>query len=69
METQLQVVVNGQARQTDARTLGELLEELGYRNDRLATAVDGTFVPALARPDLKLVEGQKVEIVSPRQGG
>ena len=65
----MQVIVNGEALQTTARTLGELLSELGYGDDRLATAVDGAFVPATARAERALADGVKIEIVSPRQGG
>jgi sulfur carrier protein len=63
------VHVNGEARQTGARTLAELIEEAGYGAGRIATAVNGSFIPARRRADTALGEGDHVEIVAPRQGG
>jgi sulfur carrier protein len=63
------VVVNGEARRTEAFTLAELLADLGYGDARVATALNGDFVPARARSDATLSEGDRVEIVAPRQGG
>lgn len=63
------VIVNGSGVETAARTLADLLRELGYAEDRIATAVDGEFVAATDRSATRLKDGAKVEIVSPRQGG
>lgn len=65
----LRISLNGQKRTTNARTLAELLAESGFGGAKIATAVNGEFVPERARNARPLAEGDKVEIVSPRQGG
>jgi sulfur carrier protein len=65
----LRVVVNGETQTTGAKTLGELCAALGLTEAKIATAVNGTFVPARARDSITLTENDAVEIVAPRQGG
>jgi sulfur carrier protein len=65
----LLITVNGEARETSARTLAELCASLGYGEAKIATAVNAAFVPAAARAKIVLQNGDRVEIVSPRQGG
>lgn len=65
----LKIVVNGEPLMTEAPTLAELVVEAGFTDLRVATAVNGDFVPERARAARKLAEGDRVEIVSPRQGG
>ena len=38
-------------------------------NDKIATAVNEAFVPASLRDQTNLADGDRVEIVAPRQGG
>ena len=66
---ELSLVVNGQALISRAETLAELISELGYGDAKVATARNGEFVPQAARRDTRLAPDDKVEIVSPRQGG
>lgn len=63
------VLVNGEVRRTSARTLAELVAEAGFVAARIATAVNGDFVAERARSARRLAEGDRVEIVAPRQGG
>jgi len=42
---------------------------LGYRQAAVATAVNGVFVPADAREELLLADGDALEILAPMQGG
>lgn len=65
----MMLMVNGESVALRARTLAEALEELGYGEDRIATALNETFVPAAARETTMLVDGDRLEIVAPRQGG
>ena len=65
----MRVEVNGEARDLDARTLGEALALLGYGEARVATAVNGAFVPAAARSDRQLAPGDRIEVLAPMQGG
>jgi len=67
--TSLRIALNGQPRETDAVTLADLLVEAGFADAKVATAVNGAFVPERARGAHRLAEGDQVEIVSPRQGG
>lgn len=63
------IVVNGEARDAAAATLAALLDELGYGGQKVATALNGEFVPERARLDTLLSSNDEVEVVSPRQGG
>ena len=63
------VVLNGKEIETEARTLDELVAEQVQAGQKIATALNGHFVPAAARRDSQLKPGDRVEIVSPRQGG
>ena len=65
----LTIHVNGEPRQTQAATLAALIEEAGYGQARVATALNGDFIPARARAATPLKTGDQVEIVAPRQGG
>lgn len=61
--------LNGEPMETAARTLAELVAGQGFAETAVATAVNGAFVPRGARAATLLAEGDKVEIVAPRQGG
>jgi sulfur carrier protein len=63
------IVVNGEATETSAATLAELVAELGFADGSVATALNGEFVPKAARSTTQLSRDDKVEIVAPRQGG
>ena len=63
------IVVNGEATETGAATVAELVAELGYNEGQVATALNGDFVPRSARAQTKLSAGDNIEIVAPRQGG
>ena len=51
------------------RTLADLLAEAGFGGLKVATAVNGDFVPERARAATTLADGDRVEVVAPRQGG
>jgi sulfur carrier protein len=68
-DARVSVIVNGEAVGTPARTLTDLLEQIGYGEARVATAINGEFVPQSRRRDIVLKDGDRVEIVAPRQGG
>ncbi|MBA4204949.1 sulfur carrier protein ThiS [Pannonibacter phragmitetus] len=65
----MNVLVNGEAVACAAETLPALLQELDYEGDWLATAVNGELVPREARDACRLNEGDRIEILSPMQGG
>ena len=68
-DTQLRILVNGEATDTGARTLAELIAGLGFAETQVATAVNGDFVPRAARAATLLAPDDRIEIVAPRQGG
>jgi sulfur carrier protein len=63
------LIVNGEPREVAARTLADALQELEYGEAKVATALNGEFVPARARGATPVKDGDKIEIVAPRQGG
>ncbi len=65
----MQILLNGEAYATDAKTLDELCARLGFAEAKIATAVNGSFVAAMARPSVALAPSDEIEIVAPRQGG
>lgn len=66
----MRIIVNGETTETRARTLEELCVALGYDSEmKVATALNGDFVPAPARENTQLNEDDAIEIVAPRQGG
>jgi sulfur carrier protein len=64
----MKIMINGTLTEVRADTLAAVLDELGYGDGKVATAVNEAFVPAAAR-DVALAPGDRVEIVAPRQGG
>jgi sulfur carrier protein len=63
------VLVNGERTQTGATSLGELVAQLGFGENQVATALNGDFVARQERARTKLAADDSVEIVAPRQGG
>jgi len=52
-----------------APTLAAMLRVCGYAGAMVATAVNGEFVPARARGELHLRDGDRVEVLAAMQGG
>ena len=65
----MKILLNGEAFATDAKTLDELCARLGFAEAKIATAVNGNFVAAVARSAIELAQSDEIEIVAPRQGG
>jgi sulfur carrier protein len=65
----MKIEVNGEIFQTQAQDLAALLAELDYEPALVATAVNEAFVRAKERAATRLGEGDRVEILTPRQGG
>ncbi len=65
----MDVVVNGKSMPTAARYLSELVAEQAMLGAKVATALNGTFVAEASRAATLLQPGDRIEIVSPRQGG
>ena len=65
----MKILVNGAWRDTTAVDLAAALHEMGYGEAVVATALNGEFVPAGLRPAARLVDGDRIEVLAPMQGG
>lgn len=70
MTQTLHISLNGEAIQTDAPTLQALLLARGYElQGAFACAVNSTFVPRPKWPERTLMDGDRIDIVTPITGG
>ncbi len=65
----MKLQLNGDAITAQVETLADLLADQGLETAKVATAVNGTFVPATLRAGHILQDGDSVEILAPMQGG
>jgi sulfur carrier protein len=65
----MKIWVNGQTTEVSSGLLGDILVELGYGDDKIATAINEGFIAQSARGTTRLTLGDRLEIVAPRQGG
>lgn len=65
----MKLTVNGEEVAIAAATLAAALDELGYADRVVATALNGAFVPARLRAQAALKDGDRLEILAPMQGG
>lgn len=65
----MRLIINGETQETECPTLARLLAALEYEGDWLATAVNGELVHREERGEHMLAEGDRIEILSPMQGG
>ena len=65
----MKLTVNGQAHDVSAQTLEALLLELEFEGEWLATAVNSELVRANERQNHTLKTGDRIEILTPKQGG
>lgn len=65
----MKILLNGVWHETTAIDLEKALQEFGYASAVVATAVNGEFVPVVARARLAVHDGDRVEVLAPMQGG
>lgn len=65
----MRITVNGEEQRVSAVSLEALLEELDYNVTVVATALNGVFVPRGERGSTLLSDDDRIEIVSPIEGG
>ncbi|MEP2639945.1 sulfur carrier protein ThiS [Roseobacter sp.] len=65
----MRLIINGETVDSAAATLADVLAELGKGDAKVATSVNEMFVPKPARAAHALDDGDRIEIVAPRQGG
>jgi sulfur carrier protein len=65
----VKISVNGDLREVANTNLASALTELGFADAKVASAVNGEFVPAALRASTELGEGDSIEVLAPMQGG
>ena len=65
----MKLQLNGAPLDSDAPTLAALLEAEGFGSAKVATAVNGSFIPASLRASHHLSSGDSIEVLAPMQGG
>ncbi len=65
----MNISINGKTEEISEITLAALCKRFLDHPHTIATAVNGQFVSVNDRPEITLKDGDKVEILSPRQGG
>ncbi len=65
----MKIELNGEAHHTEAENLAELCQLLELGDSKVATALNGMFVPEDGRHAHLLRDGDKIEILTPREGG
>ena len=65
----MRLIVNGEAHDLDATTLTDVLDLLDYEGGWLATAVNGELVHRQDRTGHMVREGDRIEVLTPLQGG
>lgn len=65
----MKIEVNGEGKTVTGTTVAEVLAELGWGSARVATALNGEFLPKAARDSTVLKEGDRLEVLAAMQGG
>ena len=65
----MRLQLNGETINVVACSLADLLEAQGFGGAKIATAVNGCFVPSTVRADHSLTDGDMIEVLAPMQGG
>ncbi len=65
----MRIIVNGEPKEVAAHTLEALLTECGYHSSKIATALNSAFIHRHLRTETILSENDRVEVVSPIEGG
>jgi sulfur carrier protein len=65
----MRVIVNGEAREVNSRSLDALLGELEYEGTHFAIALNFDVLPKSRWAEISLKNGDEIEIITPRQGG
>jgi sulfur carrier protein len=65
----MKILVNGAWREAHSARLAPALEELGYGEAVVSTALNGEFIAAAQRAETVLADGDRLEVLAPMQGG
>ena len=65
----MNIILNGAKRDITGQTVADVLIEIGLETARVATALNGEFLPAPQRSTTSLAAGDTLEVLSAMQGG
>ncbi|GGA67286.1 thiamine biosynthesis protein ThiS [Nitratireductor aestuarii] len=65
----MNIILNGEQREISGTTVADVLAEIGLEKARVATALNGGFLPAALRRETRLAAGDTLEVLSAMQGG
>ena len=65
----MKITLNGESRDLTGPSAADVLDQIGLGSARVATALNGNFLPAAARAGTTLKDGDALEVVAPMQGG
>ncbi len=66
----IEIVLNGEKKEIEeSMTIDKMLEVLSYHDSTFAVAVNGTFVPLKSYGEVKIKQGDEIEILAPMVGG
>lgn len=65
----MNIILNGEKREIRGLTVADVLVEIGLETARVATALNGAFLPTPRRAETKLADGDTLEVLSAMQGG
>lgn len=64
----MKITLNGEPRDLPGPTVKDALDQIGLGQAKVATALNGAFLPAGLRGEI-LKDGDTLEVVAPMQGG
>ncbi len=67
--SEIDIVVNAEPKRVSAATLADVLSALDYGGQKVATALNGDFVSERQRALTRVASGDRIEVLSARQGG
>ncbi len=65
----MKITLNGEMRDLTGPTVQDALTEIGLGAAKVATALNGAFLPADSRAGTTIRDGDALEVVAPMQGG
>ena len=65
----MKITLNGAARELTGPSVQDVLSEIGLGTAKVATALNGNFLPAATRAATTLKDGDALEVVARMQGG
>lgn len=65
----MNIILNGERRRVTGPTVADVLTEIGLAEVKVATALNGEFLPAARRDTTELADGDALEALTAMQGG